>query len=172
MEAKSYQLHIFLCSVSQAHLVPTDEIKVYYRCQPEGDYLNSVVQAHADFIMGTIKTVLLPFPVPKTASVIISENTQVWQTDGLSQTAFCSVWLMSEILSMPFKIFCFSSRKLKNSDLELTIVKGSSAQASLNGPACTYVNMRVSVNNKEKGRWRNRSLQSTNMSDGIFNGTG
>lgn len=88
MEAKSYQLHIFLCSLSQAHLVPTDEIKVYYRCQPEGDYLNSVVQAHADFIMGTIKTVLLPFPVPKTASVIISENTQVWQTDGVSQTSF------------------------------------------------------------------------------------
>ncbi|CAG07066.1 unnamed protein product, partial [Tetraodon nigroviridis] len=99
----------------KAHLVPTDEIKVFYRCQPEGDYLNSVVQAHTDFIMGTIKSPLLPFPVPKAASVIISENTQ-----------------------------------LKNSDLELTIVKGSSAQAPLTGPACTYVNLRVSVNNKEK----------------------
>lgn len=76
-------------SVSQAHLVPTDEIKVYYRCQPEGDYLNSVVQAHTDFIMSTIKAPLLPFPVPKTASVIISENTQVWWTEEVSQTAFC-----------------------------------------------------------------------------------
>lgn len=66
---------------------------------------------------------------------------------------------------MPFNTFCFYSRKLKNSDLELTIVKGSSAQAPLNGPACTYVNLRVSVNNKEKGRSWDRSLQSTNMSD-------
>lgn len=57
------------------------------------------------------------------------------------------------------------SWKLKNSDLELTIVKGSSAQAPLNGPACTYVNLRVSVNNKEKGRSWTRSLQSANTSD-------
>uniref|UniRef100_A0A674MS89 Isoleucine--tRNA ligase, cytoplasmic n=1 Tax=Takifugu rubripes TaxID=31033 RepID=A0A674MS89_TAKRU len=98
----------------KAHLVPTDEISVYYRCQPEGDYLNSVVQAHTDFIMGTTKAPLLPFPVPKRASVIIAEKTQ-----------------------------------LKNSDLELTIVKGSSAQAPLNGPACAYVNLRLHVNNKE-----------------------
>lgn len=64
-------------SVPQAHLVPTDEISVYYRCQPEGDYLNSVVQAHTDFIMGTTKAPLLPFPVPKSVSVIIAEKTQV-----------------------------------------------------------------------------------------------
>uniref|UniRef100_A0A674PEK4 Isoleucine--tRNA ligase, cytoplasmic n=1 Tax=Takifugu rubripes TaxID=31033 RepID=A0A674PEK4_TAKRU len=108
--AAQYEAH----SDSQAHLVPTDEISVYYRCQPEGDYLNSVVQAHTDFIMGTTKAPLLPFPVPKRASVIIAEKTQ-----------------------------------LKNSDLELTIVKGSSAQAPLNGPACAYVNLRLHVNNKE-----------------------
>lgn len=43
--------------------------------------------------------------------------------------------------------------QLKGSDLELTIVKGSSVhQASLNGPACAYVNARVKVGNRELGR--------------------
>lgn len=100
----------------KGHLVPSDEITVYYRSQPEGEYLASVIQAHTDFILATTKAPLLPFPVPKTASVIIEEKTQ-----------------------------------LKGSDLELTIVKGSSApRAPLNGPACTYVNLRVKVNNKEQ----------------------
>ncbi|XP_029287663.1 LOW QUALITY PROTEIN: isoleucine--tRNA ligase, cytoplasmic [Cottoperca gobio] len=100
----------------KGHLVPSDEITVYYGCQPEGEYLGSVIQAHTDFILATTKAPMLPFPVPKTASVIIEEKTQ-----------------------------------LKGSDLELTIVKGSSApRAPLNGPACTYVNVRVKVNNKEQ----------------------
>lgn len=63
--------------VSQGHLVPSDEITVYYRCQPEGEYLDSVIQAHNDFILATTKAPLLPYPVPKTASVIIEEKTQV-----------------------------------------------------------------------------------------------
>uniref|UniRef100_A0A3Q3AFX2 isoleucine--tRNA ligase n=1 Tax=Kryptolebias marmoratus TaxID=37003 RepID=A0A3Q3AFX2_KRYMA len=101
----------------KGHLVPSDEITVYYRCQPEGEYLASVVHAHTDFILATTKAPLLPFPVPDTASVIIKEKTQ-----------------------------------LKGSDLELTIVKGStSPRVSLNGPACRYVNLRVKVNNKEQG---------------------
>ncbi|XP_069002525.1 isoleucine--tRNA ligase, cytoplasmic [Embiotoca jacksoni] len=100
----------------KGHLVPSDEITVYYRCQPQGEYLGSVIQAHNDFILATTKAPLLPFPVPKTASIIIEETTQ-----------------------------------LKGSDLELTIVKGSSApRAPLNGPACTYVNVRVKVNNREQ----------------------
>ncbi|XP_073324245.1 isoleucine--tRNA ligase, cytoplasmic [Pagrus major] len=100
----------------KGHLVPSDEITVHYRCQPEGEYLDSVIQAHNDFILATTKAPLLPFPVPKTASVIIEEKTQ-----------------------------------LKGSDLELTIIKGSSApRAPLNGPACSYVNVRVKVNNKEQ----------------------
>ncbi|KAF6738823.1 Isoleucine--tRNA ligase, cytoplasmic [Oryzias melastigma] len=99
----------------KGHLVPSDEITVYYRCQPEGEYLASVIQAHTDFILGTTKAPLLPYPVPKSASIIIAETTQ-----------------------------------LKGSDLELTIVKGSSVhQASLNGPACAYVNARVKVGNRE-----------------------
>lgn len=66
----------------QGHLVPSDEITVYYRCQPEGEYLDSVIQAHTDFILATTKAPLLPFPVPKTASVIIEEKTQVWKDTG------------------------------------------------------------------------------------------
>uniref|UniRef100_G3NVR3 Isoleucine--tRNA ligase, cytoplasmic n=1 Tax=Gasterosteus aculeatus aculeatus TaxID=481459 RepID=G3NVR3_GASAC len=102
----------------KGHLVPSDEITVYYRCQPEGQYLDSVIQAHTDFILATTKAPLLPFPIPKPASVIIEEKTQ-----------------------------------LKGSDLDLAIVKGSSApQAPLNGPACTFVNVRAKVNNKEQER--------------------
>uniref|UniRef100_A0A8C6L740 Isoleucine--tRNA ligase, cytoplasmic n=1 Tax=Nothobranchius furzeri TaxID=105023 RepID=A0A8C6L740_NOTFU len=101
----------------KGHLVPSDEITVYYRCRPEGEYLASVIQAHTDFILATTKAPLLLFPVPDTASVIIEETTP-----------------------------------LKGSDLELTIVKGSSSpRAILNGPACTYVNLRVKVNHKEQG---------------------
>ncbi|XP_041836147.1 isoleucine--tRNA ligase, cytoplasmic [Melanotaenia boesemani] len=100
----------------KGHLVPSDEITVYYRCQPEVDYLATVIQAHTDFILATIKAPLLPFPAPKSSSIIIEEKTQ-----------------------------------LKGSDLELTIVKGSSAsQAPLNGPACTYINLRVKVGSKEQ----------------------
>uniref|UniRef100_A0A667ZSX0 Isoleucine--tRNA ligase, cytoplasmic n=1 Tax=Myripristis murdjan TaxID=586833 RepID=A0A667ZSX0_9TELE len=100
----------------KGHLVPSDEITVYYQSQPAGEYLDSVIQAHTDFILATTKAPLLPYPVPKTAGVIVEEKTQ-----------------------------------LKGSDLELTIVKGSSApRAPLNGPACTYVNLKVKVNNKEQ----------------------
>uniref|UniRef100_A0A1A7Y5T2 Isoleucine--tRNA ligase, cytoplasmic n=1 Tax=Iconisemion striatum TaxID=60296 RepID=A0A1A7Y5T2_9TELE len=100
----------------KGHLVPSDEITVYYRCQPEGEYLASVIQAHTDFILATTKAPLLLFPLPDSASVIIEETTQ-----------------------------------LKGSDLELTIVKGSSSpRAILNGPACTYVNLRVKVNHREQ----------------------
>ena len=59
--------------------MPSDEITVHYRCQPEGEYLDSVIEAHTDFILATTKAPLLPFPVPKTASVIIEEKTQVWK---------------------------------------------------------------------------------------------
>lgn len=54
--------------------------------------------------------------------------------------------------SIVLLMLCFSLLQLKGSDLELTIVKGSSAPlAPLNGPACTYVNIRVKINNKEQG---------------------
>uniref|UniRef100_A0AAV2M480 Isoleucine--tRNA ligase, cytoplasmic n=1 Tax=Knipowitschia caucasica TaxID=637954 RepID=A0AAV2M480_KNICA len=100
----------------KAHLVPSDEITVYYQCQPKGEYLDSVIQAHNDFILATTKAPMLPFPVPKSSTVIIEEKTQ-----------------------------------LKGSDLEFTIVKGSSTpKIPLSGPACAYVNVRVKVNNKDR----------------------
>uniref|UniRef100_A0A7N9AY73 Isoleucine--tRNA ligase, cytoplasmic n=1 Tax=Mastacembelus armatus TaxID=205130 RepID=A0A7N9AY73_9TELE len=119
----------------KGHLVPSDEITVYYRCQPEGEYLDSVIQAHIDFILSTTKAPLLPFPVPKAASVIIEEKTQ-----------------------------------LKGLDLELIIVKGSSApQVPLNGPACTYVNLKVKADNKEKGRPKEEvSVSSVRITGMLF----
>lgn len=55
-------------------------------------------------------------------------------------------------------VFYVSLLQLKGSDLELTIIKGSSApRAPLNGPACNYVNLRVKVNNKEQGSaWKKK----------------
>ncbi|KAM6981115.1 isoleucine--tRNA ligase, cytoplasmic [Aplochiton taeniatus] len=100
----------------KGHLVPADEITVYYRCQPEGAYLQQVVQAHTEFILATTKAPLLPYPVPSTASTIVRETTQ-----------------------------------LKGSDLELTIVRGvASTKPPLIGPACSYVNLWVKLNNKEQ----------------------
>ncbi|XP_075881437.1 isoleucine--tRNA ligase, cytoplasmic isoform X2 [Nelusetta ayraudi] len=65
----------------KAHLVPSDEITVHYRCNPEGEYLDSVIEAHTDFILATIKSPLVLLPVPKSASVIIEEKTQLKGSD-------------------------------------------------------------------------------------------
>ncbi|NXP60784.1 SYIC protein, partial [Chloropsis cyanopogon] len=59
------------------NLVPTDEITVYYRALPEGEYLDSVIQQHADFIFATIKADLKPYPVPTSKEVLIQETTQL-----------------------------------------------------------------------------------------------
>lgn len=126
-------------------MIPIDKISVYYRCQPEGEYLDSVVKAHTDFILATIKAPLLPFPVPKTSSVVIEEKTQVC-------VCFYVLFHMVPAPHSSFLMLCFSLLQLKGSDLELTIIKGCSApQAPLNGPACTYVNLKVKVTNKEQG---------------------
>lgn len=61
----------------KGHLVPSDEITVYYTSEPAGDYLDKVIHAHSDFIFTTTKAPLKPYPVPKDASVIIQEKTQV-----------------------------------------------------------------------------------------------
>ncbi|KAG7275383.1 hypothetical protein CRUP_021581 [Coryphaenoides rupestris] len=65
----------------KGHLVPSDEIMVYYRCQPAGDYLESVIQAHTEFILATTKAPLVPYPVPKGANVIVEEKTQLKGSD-------------------------------------------------------------------------------------------
>ncbi|XP_054693934.1 isoleucine--tRNA ligase, cytoplasmic isoform X2 [Grus americana] len=59
------------------NLVPTDEITVYYRSHPEGDYLDTVIKEHTDFIFATIKAALKPYPVPTSKEVLIQETTQL-----------------------------------------------------------------------------------------------
>uniref|UniRef100_A0A4W5MVK0 Isoleucine--tRNA ligase cytoplasmic ubiquitin-like domain-containing protein n=1 Tax=Hucho hucho TaxID=62062 RepID=A0A4W5MVK0_9TELE len=59
----------------KGHLVPSDEITVYYSCDPAGDYLDTVIQAHTDFILATTKAPLKTYPVPKGSSVIVQEKT-------------------------------------------------------------------------------------------------
>ncbi|NXN95109.1 SYIC protein, partial [Rhinopomastus cyanomelas] len=59
------------------NLVPTDEITVYYRSHPEGDYLGRVIEEHMDFIFATVKAALKPYPVPTSKEVLIQETTQL-----------------------------------------------------------------------------------------------
>ncbi|MBN3288621.1 SYIC protein, partial [Polyodon spathula] len=61
----------------KGHLVPSDEITVYYSSKPAGEYLEKVIQAHTDFILATTKAPLKNYPVPASASVIIQEKTKV-----------------------------------------------------------------------------------------------
>uniref|UniRef100_A0A8C7GK16 Isoleucine--tRNA ligase, cytoplasmic n=1 Tax=Oncorhynchus kisutch TaxID=8019 RepID=A0A8C7GK16_ONCKI len=75
--ATQYEAH----SDSQGHLVPSDEITVYYSCEPAGDYLDHVIQAHTDFILATTKAPLKTYPVPKDSSVIVQEKTQLKGSD-------------------------------------------------------------------------------------------
>uniref|UniRef100_A0A673ME19 Isoleucine--tRNA ligase, cytoplasmic n=1 Tax=Sinocyclocheilus rhinocerous TaxID=307959 RepID=A0A673ME19_9TELE len=101
----------------KGHLVPSDEITVYYSSQPAGEYLDKVIQAHTDFILATTKAPLKPYPVAQNASVIVQEKTQ-----------------------------------LKGSDLEITIVRGSSvSRALLTTAACAYVNLRVTLKDRQQG---------------------
>ncbi|KAL1007813.1 hypothetical protein UPYG_G00091930 [Umbra pygmaea] len=65
----------------KGHLVPSDEITVYYSCEPAGDYLDQVIQAHMDFILATTKAPLKAYPVPKGSSVIVQEKTQLKGSD-------------------------------------------------------------------------------------------
>uniref|UniRef100_A0A8B9KH66 Isoleucine--tRNA ligase cytoplasmic ubiquitin-like domain-containing protein n=1 Tax=Astyanax mexicanus TaxID=7994 RepID=A0A8B9KH66_ASTMX len=65
----------------KGHLVPSDEITVYYSSEPAGDYLDKVIQAHTDFVLATTKAPLRPYPVPKNASVIVQERTQLRGSD-------------------------------------------------------------------------------------------
>ncbi|KAM4722099.1 isoleucine--tRNA ligase, cytoplasmic [Rhinophrynus dorsalis] len=61
----------------KGNLVPTDEITIYYQCQPVGDYLQSVIERHTDFILATVKSALKPYPVPASSKIIIQEKTQL-----------------------------------------------------------------------------------------------
>ncbi|XP_078470570.1 isoleucine--tRNA ligase, cytoplasmic isoform X1 [Lampetra planeri] len=65
----------------KAHLVPSDEISVYYAVGPGGDYLAGVVERHREFVCTTIKAPLLPFPVRAGAERIIEESMQLKGSD-------------------------------------------------------------------------------------------
>ncbi|XP_006631076.2 isoleucine--tRNA ligase, cytoplasmic isoform X1 [Lepisosteus oculatus] len=65
----------------KGHLVPSDDIVVYYNSQPASEYLEKVIQAHTEFILATIKAPLKAYPVPKNASVIVQEKTQLKGSD-------------------------------------------------------------------------------------------
>ncbi|NXR18321.1 SYIC protein, partial [Cinclus mexicanus] len=59
------------------NLIPTDEITVYYRALPEGEYLDTVIQHHTEFIFATVKADLKPYPVPTSKEVLMQETTQL-----------------------------------------------------------------------------------------------
>ncbi|XP_051833621.1 isoleucine--tRNA ligase, cytoplasmic [Antechinus flavipes] len=65
----------------KCNLVPTDEVAVYYRSPSQGDYLDTVIQSHTDFILATIKAPLKPYPVPPSDRVLIQEVTQLKGSD-------------------------------------------------------------------------------------------
>lgn len=66
-----------------------------------------------------------------------------------------TVCLSQQRILIHFIALIYFILQLKGSDLALTIVKGSSLlKAPPNGPACSYVNLRVKVNNKEQGTIR------------------
>uniref|UniRef100_A0A8I3XF31 isoleucine--tRNA ligase n=1 Tax=Callithrix jacchus TaxID=9483 RepID=A0A8I3XF31_CALJA len=61
----------------KCHLVPTDEITVYYNAKSEGRYLNNIIESHTEFIFATIKAPLKPYPVPPPDEILIQEKTQL-----------------------------------------------------------------------------------------------
>ncbi|XP_038628151.1 isoleucine--tRNA ligase, cytoplasmic [Tachyglossus aculeatus] len=65
----------------KCNLVPTDDITVYCKSQPEGGHLDSVIKSHTDFIFATIKAPLKPYPVPTSSEVLIREMTQLKGSD-------------------------------------------------------------------------------------------
>ncbi|XP_078008136.1 isoleucine--tRNA ligase, cytoplasmic isoform X2 [Phascolarctos cinereus] len=65
----------------KCNLVPTDDIAVYYRSPSQGDYLDTVIRTHTDFILATIKAPLQPYPVPPSSRVLIQEVTQLKGSD-------------------------------------------------------------------------------------------
>uniref|UniRef100_A0A2K6RZA4 Isoleucyl-tRNA synthetase 1 n=1 Tax=Saimiri boliviensis boliviensis TaxID=39432 RepID=A0A2K6RZA4_SAIBB len=61
----------------KCHLVPTDEITVYYNTKSEGRYLNNIIESHTEFIFATIKAPSKPYPVPPSDKILIQEKTQL-----------------------------------------------------------------------------------------------
>ncbi|XP_066224460.1 isoleucine--tRNA ligase, cytoplasmic [Saccopteryx leptura] len=65
----------------KCNLVPTDEITVYYTAKSEGNYLNTIIESHMEFIFATIKAPLKPYPVPTSDTILIQEKMQLKGSD-------------------------------------------------------------------------------------------
>lgn len=61
----------------KAHLVPSDEVSVFYSVTPQKEYLHQVVLTHTKYIESTLKAPLLPLPHPGQVEVIIEETQKV-----------------------------------------------------------------------------------------------
>ncbi|KAG8225441.1 hypothetical protein J437_LFUL004441 [Ladona fulva] len=61
----------------KAHLVPLDEVDVFYQVTPEDSSLQSITVSHKEFIESTTKTPMHPLKEYKSQKVIIEENAAV-----------------------------------------------------------------------------------------------
>uniref|UniRef100_A0A0A9VWV1 Isoleucine--tRNA ligase, cytoplasmic n=1 Tax=Lygus hesperus TaxID=30085 RepID=A0A0A9VWV1_LYGHE len=64
----------------KAHLVPTDEIEVYYVVNPQTSDLTRIAAKYTNFIENTLKVPFIPGE-PKNKNVIIQENQQLKSSD-------------------------------------------------------------------------------------------
>uniref|UniRef100_A0A8C2JJV7 Isoleucine--tRNA ligase cytoplasmic ubiquitin-like domain-containing protein n=1 Tax=Cyprinus carpio TaxID=7962 RepID=A0A8C2JJV7_CYPCA len=108
------------------HLVPSDEITVYYSCQPAEEYLDKVIQAHTDFIFSFKGVVLLENP--KRDNTLDVERLK---------TVCCSVFGINA-LNAETDLMSLSGKTL-------TVTSGSSPAdvSSSDSLLCPYVNMQL-----------------------------
>uniref|UniRef100_A0A8C7GLV9 Isoleucine--tRNA ligase, cytoplasmic n=1 Tax=Oncorhynchus kisutch TaxID=8019 RepID=A0A8C7GLV9_ONCKI len=123
----------------KGHLVPSDEITVYYSCEPAGDYLDHVIQAHTDFILATTKAPLKTYPVPKDSSVIVQEKTQLKGSD-LDLTIVKGAAAPRAPLTGPACAYINLQLKLNNKEQGSNPSDSSPNSDSL---VCPYVNLQL-----------------------------
>uniref|UniRef100_A0A8C1VQ72 isoleucine--tRNA ligase n=1 Tax=Cyprinus carpio TaxID=7962 RepID=A0A8C1VQ72_CYPCA len=108
------------------HLVPSDEITVYYSSQPVEEYLDKVIQAHTDFIFSFKGVVLLENP----------KHDNTLDVERL-KTVCCSVFGING-LNTETDLMSLSGKTL-------TVTSGSSPAdvSSSDSLLCPYVNMQL-----------------------------
>ncbi|PIO28299.1 hypothetical protein AB205_0096610 [Aquarana catesbeiana] len=124
----------------KGNLVPTDEITIYYQASPQGQYLQSVIEQHTDFILATVKSPLLPYPVPSSANVIIKEKTQV--SDNLL------IFLVNPNNCFPAELQS-GCNLLSLSGKTLHVTSGAPPAGNGNPLQCRYVNLRLLSSNAQ-----------------------
>uniref|UniRef100_A0A4W4E1Q9 Isoleucine--tRNA ligase, cytoplasmic n=1 Tax=Electrophorus electricus TaxID=8005 RepID=A0A4W4E1Q9_ELEEL len=129
----------------KGHLVPSDEIAVYYSSEPAGDYLDKVIQAHTDFILATTKAPLKPYPVPKNASIIVQERTQLKGSD-LDLTIVRGVEICTAPLTGPVCAYVNLKVNLSNKHGKTLLVNSGASPTEMNAPdalMCPYINLQL-----------------------------